>query len=167
MIVLAPHKQLTMKDNRRLNIFHLALESNLQYASSLNKQLHELQIQLLCNLEKQRLLKSRQQIKTWESYSSRRRCALMRRLKFFESPFHMYFIKKTPNVKGNEYSIIEPINNIDTNYWLNKSKIIAHKTKGFQEYVPIFHLSKNISRIEKNIIITSVRCEYIEKSKKK
>eukprot|EP01084_Bolivina_argentea_P148743 259990_1 len=156
------------------NVLHLTLESNLQYASSLKKQLNELRVQLLCNLEKQRLLKSRQQITIWESYSSRRLCALMRRAKFFESPFHMYIIKKIPKVIGNEYSIIEPINNIDTNYWLKNSKIlvsnnfnIEYKTKGFQEYVPIFHLSKNISRIEKNIIITSVRCEYIEKSKKK
>ena len=150
----------------------VALALNLKYQSSLLQQLNTLRTQLFLNLEKQRLLTSERMIKLWSKYSTGRRCAVMRREKFFDSPHFIYIINKIKNSKGNEYNISLPTNNKDTNYWLKKSKIELPenecvKSSAFQKYFPIFHLSKNISRIEKNIIITSARMEYIEKAKQK
>lgn len=148
-----------------------ALNLNLKYQTSLEQQLNTLRIQLLLNLEKQRLLKSNGMIKLWSKYSTGRRCAIMRREKLFDSPHFIYIVNKIKNAKGNEFNVSIPKKNKDTIYWLKKSKIILPdneciKSSAFQKYLPIFHLSKTISRIEKNIIITSARCEYIEKAKK-
>ena len=144
-----------------------ALDANSEYSLSLKQQLTELRNQLLLNLEKQRLLRTSNRMKMWESYSTGRRCAEIRREKHFDAP-HFMMILKCVNKGYGDFEINIPTNNRDVQYWRKKSKISispTQKDKFLMNSMPIFHQSRNISKIEKNIIIQSARCEYIEKAK--
>ena len=157
-------------ENKNSKYYHLlsALESNQKYYQCLEQQLHALRTKLFLNLEKQRLIRAQKREELWLKYSRGRRCAQMRRQKFYDVPY-FYCILKQNVSKGIEYECSEPLTNIDISIWKKKSKIsINHTNKNdsFQKYVPAFHLNQNLTKIEKHIIITSARIDYIEKAKK-
>ena len=81
-------------NNEQLSNLLEALKANIDYTKCLKQQLNIVRQKLFDNLEKQRLFQQQRRENDWLKYSRGKRCAMVRRQKFFDAPYFCVFLRK-------------------------------------------------------------------------